>query len=225
MPTKSLIFMLDVSGTMQYDGKHVALMEAMRQVCEDVFPNVNPPEDLELNVRILTFGGQTTWVLGDADSGVPYTDLIWNDIKTRVPSPGGGTPIGASIKQVCDTLYRNGGVVDTEQVAPAIILVSDGAPTDDYAGEYQRAKDLKFGIEKQGLFSRSLRATIGIGLGNDTEGQNARTMLEGFGRLSRSLKRQGLKHFYDITVDHLDELAKIVMSMTEGFSETPDWDS
>jgi hypothetical protein len=44
-------------------------------------------------------------------------------------------------------------------------------------------------------------------------------MLESFGRLSKTLKEQGLRTYYDVSDNDLKQLVTIVMSLTQGFSE------
>ena len=213
---KSLIFLLDVSGSMTSDGKDTALLETMRRLENDVFPDIVLPEDLTLTVRIIAFGGNSsTWVLGDEETGIPYTDFRWSDAERNMPGFGGETPLGSAIAKVVDTLYYRGDLADPEQLAPAIILISDGRPTDNYLTEVQRAINMRTGAERQGLFSRSLRTTIGIGIGDDDVG---RQMLKGFGRLSNSLRAQGLETYYELGIHELNQLGEIIKAVTQGFS-------
>jgi uncharacterized protein YegL len=217
---KSLIFLLDVSASMLEDGKDTALYNAMGRLKDEVFPDIHPPEDVRLTVRILAFGGENvTWVCGDQEDGVFYRDFNWDTVKSKMPQFAGRTPLGKAVAEVVNTLYYGDSVADFDQAAPAIIIISDGMPTDNYVEEFQKAKNRKAGEERQGLFSRSLRTAIGIGLGTNDEGRQGRAMLESFGRLSKTLKEQGLKTYYDVSDNDLSQLVTIVMSLTQGFSE------
>ena len=215
---KSLFFLLDVSGSMTVHGRDQALLTAMERLEIEVFPNVQPPEDVNLTVRIIAFGGdKATWVTGDEVDGVSYRDFRWSTEKSKLPPFSGATPLGDAISKVVDSLYYKGNVTDINQSAPAIVLISDGGPTDNFEEQFRKALDMKAGEESQGLFRRSLRTTIAVALPQNDPG---RIMLQAFGRLSRSLKALGLKTYYDVSDNELDQLGTIIMSLTQGLSET-----
>jgi hypothetical protein len=89
---KSLIFLLDVSGSMLEDGKDRALYSAMGRLKDEVFPDIRPPEDVTLTVRILAFGdGKVTWVCGDQEDGVSPRDFDWDIVKSKMPKFGGNS--------------------------------------------------------------------------------------------------------------------------------------
>ena len=223
---KSLIFLLDVSSSMLDFGRDAALYSAMGRLTFEVFPNVTPPEDLDLTVRILAFGNEKiTWVYGDQDVGVPYRNFDWKAAQGSMPGFAGNTPLGAAIDEVVNTLYYGESLSDPNQAAPAIILISDGEPTDDFEDRFRAALEKKVGAERQGLFNRSLRTAIGLGLGEDDKGRRGRDMLKSFGRLSKSLRQKGLQTYYDVDDNNLDQLGTIIMSLTQGLSEEVDGDS
>ena len=214
MANKSLVFMLDVSGSMTANGKYDAVLTQMEMLGRVVLPNVNPPENVNLNIRIITFGSEVKWVYGDEVNGMPFNQFDWSQIKPNIPKPNGGTPIGGAIAKIVDMLYYGNTISDPDQLAPAIILISDGGPTDDYENQLKLAIEKKVGEESQGLFYRSLRTAIGIGVD-----EGARNKLKLFGHLSQTLRDQGLQTYYDVNDKNLSQLEDIIRSMTQGFTQ------
>jgi uncharacterized protein YegL len=211
---RSLIFLLDVSGSMISNGRNVTLFEIMKELQTTVLQRLEPPAGLDLTVRILAFGNQqVTWVCGDRDGGVPHLDFNWTDVEKNIPKFNGDAPLGKAIAEVVETLYFGDDLADPEQYAPMIILISDGQPTDDYQQEMQKANDKKASTEIQGLFRRSIRVAIGLELVKYDEG---RKMLQSFGRISSNLKRRGFQSYYDIGNNNLNKLGDIVTAMIIG---------
>ena len=195
---KSIIFLLDVSAAMLSNGKGEALFHIMKKL-DSVFQRVQPPEEMNLTIRILAFGDDAiTWVYGNQDSGVPFRDFRWDDAKAKMPNFKGLTPLGKAVAEIVETLYYNDVAADPNQAAPIIILISEGCPTDNYQEEFQKALNKKADDESQGLFRRSLRVSIGLGLSHSQADEIERNLLKSFGCLSRSLRERGLKSYYDI---------------------------
>ena len=209
MANKSIIFMLDTSGSMYHNGRYYALMDAMKKICEDVLPNVNSPRDIDLNTRILCFGGEVSWVHGNVDSGVPINEISWSDITAKLPKPNGPTPLGSAIDEVCKTLYRDGSLVDPDQIPPAICLICDGEPNDDYERSYRNAIEMKLETEQQGLFARSKRVAIGIGSDYDPD------ILQRFINIPKGIEDQNQNDYYHIRIsdDKLDSLFLILSEL------------
>ena len=57
MEKKSIIYILDATGSMPTNGRYYALLDAMSRLCEEVFSYIKPLDNIELNARILFFGG------------------------------------------------------------------------------------------------------------------------------------------------------------------------
>lgn len=218
---KSLIIMIDASGSMATRGRNDAVNIAMERLKDDVFDKATIPADLNITIRVLKFQGdeqtgyRIAWVIGNENDGVALNRYSWMHMSQS--DFADGTPTGKAVMEVTKCLYQNGESADPNQVAPAIILISDGESNGEptLTRAIADANAMKVGLEKEGLFKRALRAAIGINV--DPAG---RTELQGFGRLSKSMRNK-VQAYYDCTDNDLDGLRQILSSLTMGFTEAP----
>lgn len=122
-----LFFLIDTSASMTG-----AKIGSVNDAIENVLPMVgdisdeNP--DAEINVAALEFSTGTRWLY---DTPKDAKEFIWQKVQAS-----GMTSLGEACKELCSKLSRNGGFMPTSTgsgyYAPAIILLSDGVPTDNF---------------------------------------------------------------------------------------------
>lgn len=145
-----LILLLDCSGSMIADGKIQALNVAVREALphlEDV-SEANP--HARVLVRAITFSTSATWHLQEA---TPAADVRWEDV-----TAAGFTDLGSALELVIPELSTP--PMEPHALPPAIVLVSDGMPTDDYEPSMEKLLRTEWG-------GQSVRVAIAIGRGAD----------------------------------------------------------
>lgn len=121
-----VILLADVSGSMAEEGKIVALNAAVRDMLETF--SKESRLRAEIQVAIVTFGGE-------ARLHLPLTPVY------ELPSVGdfvadGGTPMGAALTLACQ-MVEDKDLIPSRSCRPAIILVSDGYPTDAWESAFE----------------------------------------------------------------------------------------
>lgn len=151
------IIMADCSGSMAADGKMHALNNALRETVPHLIDIAEQNPHAELLVRVVRFGTGASW---HVEQPTPAADFAWLDLE-----PGGYTDLGAALDLVCDQLEVP--PMEARALPPAIVLISDGMPTDDWQGGMDRLLRLPWG-------ERSVRTAVAIGR------DAARDVLDGF---------------------------------------------
>jgi uncharacterized protein YegL len=115
-------FVLDCSGSMAADGKIQALNNAIRETLPHLADVARQNPDSALLVRALAFSTGCRWHIAEP---TPADDLQWPDLEAD-----GFTDLGEALQELANQLK----VPPMEERAypPAIVLVSDGQPTDDF---------------------------------------------------------------------------------------------
>ncbi|GAB2986140.1 vWA domain-containing protein [Nocardioides montaniterrae] len=115
------IFVLDVSGSMARGGRIQALNNAMSEVLPQLRDEARANPHAELLVRVLAFADEPRWVV---EKPTPVDDITWSRLAAV---PKGFTELGSALTALAAALD------DLDESAsafpPAIILVSDGRPT------------------------------------------------------------------------------------------------
>ena len=127
-----LFFVIDTSGSMRGD-KIGAVNTAIEEVIPTIKKISNDNADAEIKVAILQFDNNASWI-----TPIPTKpdDLLWNDIKAN-----GLTALGAACRELNQKLSRSEFMNDVVgSYAPVIIMMSDGAPTDEYGKELDNLK-------------------------------------------------------------------------------------
>ena len=149
-----LFFLVDCSGSM-YGSKIGAVNDAIRNVMPMVQEISDQNADAEIKVSVLKFSTGCEWVYSTPKSAA---DFEWVDIEAD-----GVTDLGEACKELNRKLSRKeflqsqGGYY-----APAIILMSDGGPTDDYKSGLVVLRANKW-------YEHAIRAAIAIGADADTD--------------------------------------------------------
>ena len=146
--TMTLFFLIDTSGSMS-GNKIGAVNDAIVNVLpmlEDISSS-NP--DAEIKVAALEFSNGTKWLYNEPKS---VEDFKWIDVQA-----GGLTSLGEACLELNSKLSRSGYMKSASgSYAPAIILLSDGGPTDNFDGGLQT-------IQGNNWFKNAIRIAIAIG--------------------------------------------------------------
>ena len=146
--TMTIFFMIDTSGSME--GNKIG---AVNDAVENVLPMIgeisdtNP--DAEIKVAALEFSSGCTWLY---DEPKLAQDFRWQNVVA-----GGLTSLGQACQELSSKLSRSGFMKSASgSYAPAIILLSDGGPTDDYQSGLRKLKDNNW-------FKAAIKIAIAIG--------------------------------------------------------------
>lgn len=146
--TMTLFFLIDTSGSMS-GNKIGAVNDAIVNVMpmlEDISSS-NP--DAEIKVAALEFSNGTKWLYNEPKS---VEDFKWIDVQA-----GGLTSLGEACQELNSKLSRSGYMKSASgSYAPAIILLSDGGPTDNFDGGLQT-------LQGNNWFKNAIRIAIAIG--------------------------------------------------------------
>jgi uncharacterized protein YegL len=105
--------------------------------------------DAEIKVAALEFSSGCNWLYTEPKLA---SDFLWQDVKA-----GGLTSLGAACAELSSKLSRSGYMVSASgSFAPAIILLSDGGPTDDYQSGLSKLKSNNW-------FKAAIKIAIAIG--------------------------------------------------------------
>ena len=147
--TMTLFFLIDTSGSME--GNKIG---AVNDAVVNVLPILNDISetnpDAEIKVAALEFSSGVNWLY---DEPKLAKDFIWQDV-----TAGGLTSLGGACAELAYKLSRSGGFMQSASgsFAPAIILLSDGGPTDDYESGLAKLKNNNW-------FKSAMKIAIAIG--------------------------------------------------------------
>lgn len=124
-----LFFVIDTSGSM-VGSKIGSVNDAIENVLPMIGEISDENPDAEINVAALEFSTGTRWLY---DEPKEAKDFIWQKVEAD-----GLTSLGEACEELNKKLSRSGGFMPTSSgsgyFAPAIILLSDGGPTDNFEG-------------------------------------------------------------------------------------------
>ena len=148
--TMVLFFVIDASGSM--DGNKIGRVnQAIREVIPDI-KDLNDGSDALIKIAALEFSSGARWL---TDGGPVEADQYnWRDIDAA-----GTTDLGAACKTLNEKLSTKGNGFMKEATgsyAPAIFLLSDGDPTDDWQKELNNLK-------QNNWFKAAVKIAIAIG--------------------------------------------------------------
>jgi uncharacterized protein YegL len=142
----------DCSGSMAADGKMQALNNAMRETLPHLVSVAEQNPHADLLVRVLAFSSGARW---HVEHATPVEGFTWRDLE-----PSGYTDLGAALALLAEQLAVP--PMEERALPPAIILVSDGMPTDDWRRGLGMLLDQPWG-------HRSVRMAVGIGRDADRD--------------------------------------------------------
>ena len=122
--TMVLFFVVDTSGSME--GSKIG---TLNQAIEDVIPEIKDISennaDAQIKIAVLEFSDGAKWI---TPKPVPAEDFHWDYLNAS-----GLTDFGDACSCLNEKLSRNAFMSEiTGSFAPAIFLLSDGEPTDDF---------------------------------------------------------------------------------------------
>ena len=146
--TMVLFFVVDTSGSM-CGSKIGVVNDAIREVIPEIKDISETNADAQLKVATLTFSTGAEWV---DQMPVSAENFRWTDIDA-----GGVTDLGEACNCLNEKLSRNAFMSDaTGSFAPAIFLLSDGEPTDNYRHGLDKLK-------QNNWFKKAIKVAIAIG--------------------------------------------------------------
>ena len=181
----TLFFVIDTSGSM-VGSKIGSVNDAIENVLPMIGEISDENPDAEINVAALEFSTGTRWLY---DEPKDAKEFIWQKVDAD-----GLTSLGEACQELNKKLSRNGGFMSSPSgcFAPAIILLSDGGPTDNFqAGLAQ--------LQGNSWFKSAIKVAIAIG--DDAD----KNVLKDF---TGSLEAV-------ITVHNIDALKKIHVKQTK----------
>ena len=152
--TMVLFFVVDTSGSME--GSKIG---TLNQAIEDVIPEIKDISennaDAQIKIAVLEFSDGAKWI---TPKPVPAEDFHWDYLNAS-----GLTDFGDACSCLNEKLSRNAFMSEiTGSFAPAIFLLSDGEPTDDFI---DRLDDLW----KNNWFRKAIKVAVAIGDDANTE--------------------------------------------------------
>lgn len=116
------IWLLDVSGSMNAEGKIQALNVAIREAIPQLQAAARDNPNVEVLVRAATFSNGARWHI---EKPTPVAELRWSDV-----AAGGHTDMAAAFRLVAEVMQVP--PMPERAVAPVVVLVTDGHHTDDF---------------------------------------------------------------------------------------------
>ncbi len=179
-----LIFLVDTSGSMS-GAKIASLNTAVREALNDVGEISRNNSDAQIKVAALEFSSGISWMYPQPQDSETF---VWQDLEA-----GGLTSFGEALNELNSKLSKSHGFMaePTGSRAPAIILLSDGEPTDEYKHALEKIKGnpwFKVGVK------------VAIAIGDDA---NTGILAEFTGNIESV-----------ITVHTVDQLKKIIHTVS-----------
>jgi uncharacterized protein YegL len=122
----NIYYLLDTSGSMS--GQKIQQLNTCMETLKSELEAEGIKNNVEIVLRVVEFGNNdgAEWIEGcSAVSGYKIDEFIW----TPLPATGACTPTSAALNKVADAL--NAEYLGPRTLRPVIILVSDGACTDE----------------------------------------------------------------------------------------------
>lgn len=176
----TLFFVIDTSGSMA-GSKIGSVNDAIENVLPIIGEISDENPDAEINVAALEFSTGTRWLY---DEPKEAKEFIWQKVEAD-----GLTSLGEACEELNKKLSRNGGFMSSPSgcFAPAIILLSDGGPTDNFEGGLKS-------LQGNSWYKNAIKIAIAIGDDADKE------VLKQFTGSSEAV----------ITVHNIDALKKMI---------------
>lgn len=138
--TLALFYIIDCSGSME--GSRISMVNrSLQEALSFHLPDLqkNHENDMNLQIGILIFHNICSWVTGQGL--VPYSGIKWEDLKAV---KGSFSSMGAAFYELNNKLQIWLPPVDC-CYRPSFILISDGAPTDNWeAGLFPLKNNMAF---------------------------------------------------------------------------------
>lgn len=145
----TLFFMIDKSGSM-LGAKIASLNDAIENVLPIIGEISDENPDAEIDIAVLEFSTGTNWLYDQPKGG---REFIWQKVTAE-----GLTSLGEACRELNSKLSRSNGFMSSPSgcYAPAIILLSDGGPTDNFEAGLEVLK-------KNSWYKNAIKIAIAIG--------------------------------------------------------------
>ena len=140
------IWIADCSGSMKADGKIQALNTAIREAIPHMQRVADENPNAEVLVRAVRFADGAQWHVSQP---TPVQQFQWPDLKAD-----GTTDMGKALRLVAEQLTIP--PMTERALPPVLVLISDGQPTDAFAGGMRALMDRPWG-------RKAVRIAIAIG--------------------------------------------------------------
>lgn len=151
------VFVLaDISGSMH--GEKIAVLNDSMRVMFSAFATEDSPRG-QIHVAVVTFGGDEARLHMPL---IPASQAEWSEVVA-----GGRTPLGDAL-DLTRQLIEDPEVVPESAFTPALVLVSDGAPTDDWEAPLDA-------LLSEGRAAKAVRLAMGIGSDRTPEAEHVLT--------------------------------------------------
>jgi len=152
--TMVLFFLVDTSGSMSGD-KIGAVNEAIREVIPEIKDISSENADALIKIAVLDFSSGARWLY---DTPAEADQFVWTNLEA-----GGLTDMGVAFNMLNEKLSRTQFMADAVgSYAPAIFMMSDGEPTDEYKKGLEE-------LRKNKWFRVAIKVAVAIGEGANTE--------------------------------------------------------
>lgn len=147
--TMVLFFLIDKSGSMS-GTKIQAVNDAISNVIPIIKEISDNNADAEIKIASLGFSTDVEWLYSEPKL---LEDFVWQDAVA-----GGLTALGAACRELDSKLSKTHGFMSSGSgsYAPVIIILSDGAATDDYVNGLRKLKENKW-------YKAAIKVAIAIG--------------------------------------------------------------
>lgn len=146
--TMVLFFVVDTSGSMTGD-KIGTVNNAIREVIPELKDISENNADAQIKIATLSFSTGAHWM---ESAPIAAENFQWNDLDAN-----GVTSLGEACMQLNEKLSKKEFMSDaTGSFAPAIFLLSDGEPTDNYQHGLEKLK-------QNNWFKKAIKVAIAIG--------------------------------------------------------------
>lgn len=147
--TMVLFFVIDKSGSMA-GAKIQAVNDSISNIIPIIKDISDSNADAEIKIASLHFSSDVEWLYSEPKL---LEDFVWQDVQA-----GGLTSLGAACRELDSKLSKTHGFMasGSSSYAPVIILLSDGAATDDYVSGLKKVKGNKW-------FNAAIKVAVAIG--------------------------------------------------------------
>lgn len=147
--TMVLFFLVDTSGSMEGE-KISSLNVAVQEVIPYIRDISSSNADAQIKIAAMEFSSGTEWMYPQP---IESENFEWRDLEA-----GGLTSLGEAYTELNNKLSASQGFMQeaTGSFAPAIILLSDGEPTDDYKRPLEK-------LRNNNWFKAAIKVAISIG--------------------------------------------------------------
>ncbi len=152
--TMTLFFVVDTSGSMAG-----SKMGTVNSAVEEVIPEIRKLSaenaDAAIKIAVMRFSNGAGWI---TPAPIDANDFTWSFLEAD-----GLTDFGQACRELNEKLSRNAFMSDVAgSFAPAIFLLSDGEPTDDYSRELDKLK-------QNNWFRKAIKVAVAIGSDANTD--------------------------------------------------------